>query len=119
MCGEVEEVVSVLTPVVSGVAQAFHDLVELRLLLVAEVEEGGEEHRQEEGWEVEKGVGRVRERQSLACMAWRLGKRCKTQTWAKCECDEMCKEQDYVRTLSCAVLRKRWSALWRRCLRRH
>ena len=24
-----------------------------------------------------------------------------------CECDEMCKEQDFVRTLSCAVLRKR------------
>ena len=23
------------------------------------------------------------------------------------ECDEMCEEQDYVRTLSCAVLRKR------------
>ena len=23
------------------------------------------------------------------------------------ECDEMCKEQDYVRTLSCAVPRKR------------
>ena len=26
---------------------------------------------------------------------------------SQCECDEMCKEQDYVRTLSCAVLRKR------------
>ena len=64
-CGEVEEVVSVLTtPVVSGVAQAFHDLlVELRLLLVAEVEEGEEEDRQEEGWEVESGVGRVKEKQ--------------------------------------------------------
>ena len=35
-----------LTPVVSGVAQV---LVELRLLLVAEVEEGEEEDRQEEG----------------------------------------------------------------------
>ena len=47
-CGEVEEVVGVLTPVVGGVAQVFHDLlVELRLLLVAEVEE--EEDRQEEG----------------------------------------------------------------------
>ena len=56
-CGEVEEVVSVLTPVVGGVAQAFHDLlVELRLLLVAEVEGGEEEDRQEEGWEVESGV---------------------------------------------------------------
>ena len=30
--------------------------VELRLLLVAEVEEGEEEDRQEEGWEVESGV---------------------------------------------------------------
>ena len=47
---EVEEVVSVLTPFVGGVAQVFHDLlVELRLLLVAEVEEGEEEDRQEEG----------------------------------------------------------------------
>ena len=54
-CGEVEDVVGALTPVVGGVAQAFHDLlVELRLLLVAEVEEaeveeGEEEDRQEEG----------------------------------------------------------------------
>ena len=38
---EVEDVVRALTPVGSGVAQVFHDLiVELRLLLVAEVEEG-------------------------------------------------------------------------------
>ena len=59
-----------LTPVVGGVAQVFHDLlVELRLLLVAEVEEGEEEDRQEEGKEVESGVGRVKERQP--CMAWR------------------------------------------------
>ena len=49
-CGEVEDVVGALTPVVSGVAQVFHDLlVELRLLLVAEVEEGEKEDRQEEG----------------------------------------------------------------------
>ena len=49
-CGEVVDVVGALTPVVSGVAQDFHDLlVELRLLLVAEVEEGKEEDRQEEG----------------------------------------------------------------------
>ena len=41
-CGEVEDVVGVLTPVCRGVAQVFHDLlVELRLLLVAE-EEGEE-----------------------------------------------------------------------------
>ena len=46
-CGEVEDVVGALTPVVSGVAQVCHVLlVELRLLLVAEVEEGD---RQEEG----------------------------------------------------------------------
>ena len=43
-CGEVEDVVGALTPVGRGVAQVFHDLlVELRLLLVAEVEERGEE----------------------------------------------------------------------------
>ena len=33
------------------------------LLLVAEVEEGEEEDRQEEGWKVESGVGRVKGRQ--------------------------------------------------------
>ena len=56
-CVEVEEVVGVLTPFGSGVAQVFHVLlVELRLLLVAEVEEG-------DGWEVESGVGRVKEKQ--------------------------------------------------------
>ena len=48
-CGEVVDVVSVLTPVGGGVAQVFHDiLVELRLLLVAEEEEGEEENGQEE-----------------------------------------------------------------------
>ena len=53
--GEVEDVVGALTPV-GGVAQVFHDLlVELRLLLVAEVEEGKEEDRQEEGEEVKGG----------------------------------------------------------------
>ena len=50
-------VVGVLTPVCRGAAQVFHDLlVELWLLLVAEVEAGKEEDRQEEGWEVESGV---------------------------------------------------------------
>ena len=69
-CGEVEDIVGALTPVIGGVAQAFHDLlVELQLLLVAEVEEGEEEDRQEESWEVESGVGRVKERQP--CMPWR------------------------------------------------
>ena len=80
-CGEVEDVVGALTPVGSGVAQVFHVLlVELRLLLVAEVEEGEEEDRQEEGWEVESGVGRVKEKQPLTCMAWRWGERCKTHS---------------------------------------
>ena len=69
-CGEVEDVVGALTPVVSGVAQVFHVLlVELRLLLVAEVEQGD---RQEEGWEVESGVGRVKEKQPThTWMEWR------------------------------------------------
>ena len=62
-CGEVEDVVGVLTPVVGGVVQVFHELlVELRLLLVAEVEEREEEDRQEEGWEVESGVDQREER---------------------------------------------------------
>ena len=56
-----EEVVGVLTPVCRGVAQVFHVLrVELRLLLVAEVEEEEEEDRQEEGDEV-KGGSQVEE----------------------------------------------------------
>ena len=56
-CREVEDVVGALTPVGRGVAHVFHDLlVELRLLLVAEVEEGEKEDRQEESWEVESGV---------------------------------------------------------------
>ena len=60
--------------------QVFHELlVELRLLLVAEVEEREEEDRQEEGWEVESGVGRIKEKQPFAWMAWRWGERCKTQ----------------------------------------
>ena len=55
-CGDVEDVVGVLTPVCRGVAQVFHDLlVELRLLLVAEVEEREEEDRQEEGEELKGG----------------------------------------------------------------
>ena len=60
-CGEVEDVVGALTPVGCGVAQVFHDLlVELRLLLVPEVEEGEEEEGQEEGEEV-KGGSQVKE----------------------------------------------------------
>ena len=60
-CGEVEDVVGALTPVGRGVAQVFHDLlVDLRLLLVAKVEEGKEEKGQEEGEEV-KGGNQVEE----------------------------------------------------------
>ena len=52
---EVEDVVGALTPF-GGVAQVFHVLlVELGLLLVAEVEEGKEEDRQEESEEVKRG----------------------------------------------------------------
>ena len=80
-CGEVEDVVGALTLVVSGVAQVFHDLlVQLRLMLVADVEEGEEEDRQEEGWEVESGVSRVKEKQPPTCMAWRWGEKCKTHS---------------------------------------
>ena len=64
-CGEVKDVVGALTPVVGGVAQVFYDLlVELRLLLVTEVEEGEKEDRHEEGWQVESGVVRVKEREN-------------------------------------------------------
>ena len=55
-CGEVEDIAGALTPVGCGVAQNFHDLlVEFRLLLVAEVDEGEEEEGQEEGEEVKRG----------------------------------------------------------------
>ena len=60
-CGEVEDIVGTLTPVGRGVAQVFHELhVELRLLLVAEVEEGEEEEGREESEEV-KGGSQVEE----------------------------------------------------------
>ena len=61
------DVVCDLTPIVGGVAQVFHDLlVHLRLLLVAEVEEGEEENRQEEGEEVERGIN-VKRKHSRGC----------------------------------------------------
>ena len=61
-CVEVEEVVGVLTPFGSGVAQVFHVLlVELRLRLVAGVEEGKKEDGEEEGEEV-KGGSQVEEK---------------------------------------------------------
>ena len=91
-CGEVEDVVGVLTLVCRGVAQVFHDLlVELRLLLVAEAEEREKEDRQEEGEEV-KGGSQVDH-----------GDGVKVRT----RVELLPKEQDYVRTLSCAVPRKR------------
>ena len=50
-------------PFARGAAQVFHDLlVELRLLLIAEVEEREEEDRQEEGREVESGEDQREER---------------------------------------------------------
>ena len=67
-CGEVEDVVDALTPVGSGVMQVFHDLlVELRLLLVTDVEEG-EEEGQEESLEVESGVQGEEDTQSWMAM---------------------------------------------------
>ena len=79
--GEEEDVVGALTPVVSGVAQVCHVLlVELRLQLVVEVKEEGNKDGQDEGEEVESGVGRVKERQPThTWMTWRWGDRCKTQ----------------------------------------
>ena len=51
-CGGNEDVISVLTIVCRGVAQVFHVLlVELRLLLVVEVEDGEKEDGQEESEE--------------------------------------------------------------------
>ena len=71
-CGEVEDVEGVHTPVGSGVAQVFHDLlVELRLLLVTEVEEGEEEDRQEESLEVESREDQ-REERTLTWMAMKM-----------------------------------------------
>ena len=54
-CGEVEDVGGVLTLICRGVAQVFHELLELRLLLVAGVEGEEKEDRQEEGEEVMGG----------------------------------------------------------------
>ena len=73
LCVEVEEVVGVLTPFGGGVAQVFHVLlVELRLLLVAEVEEGD---RQEEGWEVREW-SRSSQREATMWMTMDGGEKC-------------------------------------------
>ena len=72
-CGEVEDVAGALTPVCRGVAQVFQDLlVELRLLLASEVEEGEEEKGQEEVWEAESGEDQ-REERTLTWMAMQMG----------------------------------------------
>ena len=85
-CGEVEDVVGALTPVGRGVAQVFHDLlVELRLLLVAEVEEGEEEEGQEESWEVESGEDQ-REERTLTWMAMKMGVSEGAKNLSQCEC---------------------------------
>ena len=105
-CGEVEDVVGVLTPVVGGVVQVFHELlVELRLLLVAEVEEGEEEDRQEEGWEVESVVGRVKETTTHVYGMEMDVKSARLKLEPMCECDEMCK-----RTRLRA--HAQWNCLW-------
>ena len=73
ICVRGEDVVGALTPDGRGVVQVFHDvLVELRLLLVAEVEEGEKEDGQEEGEEVESGEDQCEER-TLTWMAMKMG----------------------------------------------
>ena len=79
-CGEVEEVVGALSPVVSGVAQAFHDLlVELQLLLVAEEEERGRGRQTGGRLRSREWSRSSQKRQPRTCMAWRWGERCKSQ----------------------------------------
>ena len=79
--GEVEDVVGEGNSVVGGVVQVFHELlVELRLLLVAEVEEGEEEDRREEGWEVESGEDQGEEVAHIEVRA-----RLRTMAFASCD----------------------------------
>ena len=68
-----EDVISVLTPVCRGVAQVFHVLlVELRLQLVVEVEDGEKEDGQEESEDVKSGEDQ-REERTLMWMAMKMG----------------------------------------------
>ena len=67
----------------------------------------GEEDRQEEGWEVESGVGRVKETTTHVYGIEMDVKGARLKLDPNVSVMKMCKEQDYVRTLSCAVLRKR------------
>ena len=91
-----EDIVGAFTHVGSGVAQVFHELfVELRLLLVAEVDEGEEEDRQEEGEE----RNQVEETTTtwMAMMMVVSGVRTRLELEPKCECDEMCTRNKTVR----------------------
>ena len=106
-CGEVEDVVGVLTPVVGGVGQVFHDLLELRLLLVAEVEEREKEDSQEEGEEI-KGGSQVEE----ITTTWMAMMMTVSGVQARLELDPnvsvmKCARNRTTCALSCAVLRKR------------
>ena len=104
-CGEVEEVVGGLTPVVGGVAQVFHDLlVELRLLLVAEVEEEGKEDRQEEGEEV-KGGSQVEETTTtwMAMMMVVSGVRARLELEPNVSLDEVYEASETLRAFSGTV----------------
>ena len=109
VCGEVEDVVGALTPVGSGVAQVLHDLlVELRLLLVAEVEEGEEEDRQEEGEEV-KGGSQVEETTTtwMAMMMVVSGVRTRLELEPWCECGWSVRDKWDTTCIQ-------WNCLWRR-----
>ena len=73
-------------PVARGVAQVFHELlVELRLLLVAEVEERGEEEGQEESWEVESGEDQSEE----TTTTWMAMKMVVSGVWTRLELEPM------------------------------
>ena len=96
-------VIPVLVPQIvwggSGVAQVFHDLLaELRLLLVAEVKDMGEEDRQEESWEVESGE----DQRGETTLTW-MWSADKARTWANVSVDEVYKKQDYACAFSGTV----------------
>ena len=104
-CGVVEDVVGALTSVVGGVAQVFHDLlVELRLLLVAEVEEE-EEDRQEEGWEEVKGGSQVEETTTtwMAMMMVVSGVRTRLELEPNVSVDEVYEASETLRAFSGTV----------------
>ena len=128
-CGEVVDVVGALTPFGSGVAQVFHDLlVELRLLLVAEVEEGEKEDRQVEGEEV-KGGSQVEETTTtwMAMMMVVSGVRTRLELEANVSVDEVYEASETLRAYSgtvcgsarCEAPRNRWCAVSSSCQRRH